>query len=101
MLRSLVDSEMCIRDRFNGAGTSTITWNNYSTGAVSTPSGNITPTDRNYCSGSASPSNGAVHTFSGAGLQRFNFTGQGWNSSYAPGGGQNWDQYALGVNGHG
>ena len=94
-----------------GAG-KTITWNMMATGAVSTPSGAVTPPAR-FSAGCQSiagqlPSSGSLYSLS-SGLQQFNFTGVTWPKHAT--GGIDWDlfvaptsssaQFTLGNWGHG
>jgi hypothetical protein len=104
-----------VTDTFNGSSgvaSKTLTWNMMATGAVNTPSGSVTPTQR-FSSGcefpaGQLPSNGLATSLSN-GLQQFRFTGAQWNAHAT--GGINWDlwlipssgnaQFFLGNWGHG
>jgi hypothetical protein len=88
-----------VTDRFAGpsAGAGkTLTWNMMATGAVATPSGQVTPVTRfsTGCQSTAGalPSNGNVFGLTG-GLEQFTFTGIAWPKHAA--GGINWDLFTL------
>jgi hypothetical protein len=88
-----------VTDRFAGpsAGAGkTLTWNMMATGAVETPSGQVTPVTRfsTGCQSTAGalPSNGNVFGLTG-GLRQFTFTGVSWPKHAA--GGINWDLFTL------
>jgi hypothetical protein len=88
-----------VADSFSGtsaAAAKTLTWNLMATGAVTTPSGSVTPTAR-FSTGCQSPagalpSNGTIYNL-GSGLQPFSFTGYTW-AQHATGG-INWDLLTL------
>ena len=88
-----------VYDSFAGPSTAegkTITWNLMATGAVSTPSGSVTPPARFSagCQGIPGqlPSSGALSALPG-GLQEFSFTGVNWPKHAT--GGINWDLYTV------
>jgi hypothetical protein len=88
-----------VNDTFSGpsAGTGkTLTWNMMATGAVSTPTGSVTPTPRfsNGCQSPAGalPSDGTVSGLP-AGLNQFNFTGAVWPKHATQG--IDWDLFTL------
>ena len=104
-----------VYDSFAGPSASTgktLTWNMMAAGAVSTPSGSVTPPAR-FSAGCQSvagqlPSSGLLYPLA-TGLQQFNFTGVSWPKHAT--GGINWDlftvpasstaQFTLGNWGHG